>query len=269
MVELLTTTEINKLLPAGASVQKMIDVVTRKEFNVCFGGHRGDHYDVTPQTEADARIMEQIVGRTVLNVWRPARPTILHIGKRKIAWGQCYYMHHIRIGGGNPGSKYPSRNEAGPPWNTGGHACGYACNSIGGAGDAPNAACSKESNDFAMLIRNGKNGGQARAAAHEAFILGNIMEEDDEMGILLDAVRARPGCKNATVEDIAKILGYSIANSKVPGGDTEEELGQAISAGIFNGKEAGMPMPRWQGALMSLRAASNIKDNASTVRGED
>ena len=83
------------------------------------------------------------------------------------------YMHHIRIGGGNPGPKYPSVSENGPPWKYGGHVCSYLHSSVGGAGDTPNPACSAAANTRAMEIQKGARGGQARAAAFEAYFLGN------------------------------------------------------------------------------------------------
>ena len=173
-VELLTNAEVNKIVKVGS--HRAIDMATRREFNVCFGGARNDHYDVTPTTEADVMIMEQIIGRSSLDTWRPSRPTVVVMGDRMVSFGLCYFMHHIRIGGGNPGPRYISRNEAGPPWSTdprGGHVCCYASNSVGGGGDAPNAACSAEANAHARQIHNGGQGGQARAACYEAYILGN------------------------------------------------------------------------------------------------
>jgi len=171
MVELLTNAEVNKIVKV--SPYKAMDAVTRREFNICFGGARNDHYDVTPANPNDAAIMEQILGKADLRTWRPARPTLIWMQNRIVAFGLCYYMHHIRIGGGNPGTKYPSKNESGPPWSFGGHSCCYASNSVGGAGDAPNAACGAEANAHARLLHNGTRGGQARAACYEAYILGN------------------------------------------------------------------------------------------------
>ena len=179
-VELLTNAQFNQLVKFRAF--PIIDIVTGRKFNLCFAGARNDHYDVTPQTEADAMALEQIAGRVDLNLWR-ARPVVIVIDDRMIAAGLCTFMHHIRMGGGNPGVKYPSRNEAGPPWNRGGHMCLYLSNSVGGAGNAPNAACSAEANTYAKLVQNGARGGQARAACYEAYILGNLIEgeEDEEM----------------------------------------------------------------------------------------
>ena len=176
-VELLTNSQFNQLVKSKAF--PIIDVVTGRKFNLCFTGARNDHYDVTPQQEADAKTMEQILGRADLNQWR-ARPVIILAGDRMVAAGLCQFMHHIRMGGGNPGAKYPSRNEAGPPWNRGGHMCLYLSNSVGGAGNAPNAACSPEANTHAQLIQNGARGGQARAACYEAYILGNLVAEEEE-----------------------------------------------------------------------------------------
>ena len=173
-VELLTNAEFNRIITAGS--HKIIDIPTMREYHLSFGGARNDHYDVTPTAEADATIMEQIINRVDLNLWRSARPVIIAIKDRLIAAGLTNFMHHMRIGGGNPGPKYPSllppndRNSSG--WIRGGHCCLYLSNSIGGAGNAPNAAVSAEANRRASLLRNGGEGGQARAAAFEAYFLG-------------------------------------------------------------------------------------------------
>ena len=175
--ELLTNAQFNQIVKAGP--YQVIDAVTGKKYSVCFGGPRNDHYDVTPERESDARTMEQILGRADLNLWRPARPVHIVAGARLIAAGICGFMHHIRIGGGNPGPKYPSRSQAGPPWDRGGHVCLYLSDSVGGGGDAPNAACSPEANAHAGKIHGGGRGGQARAACYEAYLLGKAGEEEE------------------------------------------------------------------------------------------
>lgn len=148
-----------------------VDAVTERRFMVAFGGTRNDHYDVTPLTENDARIMEQISGSSDLRQWR-ARPTYVLIDGIWVALGLCYFMHHIFIGSGRPTPRYRSLNESGPPWTIrGGHCCAYVINSVGGAGNTPNAAVSPEANRLAAQIQSGGRGGQARAAAFEAEII--------------------------------------------------------------------------------------------------
>ena len=81
-------TEFNRILPNRAITVKYWDAPTRRSCNLSFGGHRGDHYDVTPTTPQDAEILEMILGfaadgkwgrRIDLGQWR-ARPGFVHIG---------------------------------------------------------------------------------------------------------------------------------------------------------------------------------------------
>ena len=170
-VELLTTKELGEIVGTGARM--VIDAITERTFFVCFAGARGDHYDVTPATESDAHIMEEIFNphKPDINATWRARPTVLVVDERHIAFGLCWFAHHIFIGGGKPTPRYKSYNEQ-PPWTRGGgHYCGYVINSVGGAGDAPNPAMSAEANAYARRVQEGKKGGQARAACYEAYLL--------------------------------------------------------------------------------------------------
>ena len=205
-VELLSNTQFNAMIKAGPF--QITDIVTGKSYKMCFGGARNDHYDITPQTEADTKIFESIAGGD-LRKWRHARPSFVTVGNRRIAIGICMYMHHIRIGGGNPGPKYPSVSESGPPWKYGGHVCSYLPTSIGGAGDAPNPACSAAANARAMEVQKGAKGGQARAAAFEAYILGNIGKT------LAGPVLMRGMMNNVDVKEAQQLLNNHGANPKL------------------------------------------------------
>jgi len=170
-VELLTNAQFASLLGTGRRSVPVIDIITGIEFNLCFSGARTDHYDVTPATPEDMEKM-QIANGGSLN-W-VARPVALKINNRMIAGGLNTFMHHIRIGGGNPGENFPSRNENGPPWTRwGGHCCLYLSDSTGGAGDIDslNRHARPEANRLANTPK--ARGRQARAACHEAFFLGN------------------------------------------------------------------------------------------------
>ena len=264
-VELLSNAEFNQLIKWGR--YRAIDVVTRKEFTLCFAGSRNDHYDVTPATEYDARVMESIIGQRYLLFWRNARPTVIDAGGRLVAFGLCYFMHHIRIGEGNPGPDYPSiTTEKAPPWTRGGHCCGYVSTSVGGGGNAPNPACSDASNAFARRLHNGGQGGQARAACYEAYILGNVLYEEWLEMNLLSEVRKFRGCEKATISDIAKIIGYQLQNSRVPAGKVEKEFEEAVKAGVSDGVDPGMPAARWQVALMAYRVIRLVIDTMKKVQ---
>lgn len=195
--ELLTNVQFNALQPVGS--YPAYDIVSGLDYNVSFGGPRTDHYDITPTTEKDALILERTIGGIPLRKWRHARPTLVTHppSSRIICFGFAMYMHHIHIGGGRPGPKYLSFSEAGPPWSPingkpplpvvgGGHICGYLRDSTGGAGDAPNPACRAEANALAMVLLGGKRGGQARAAAYEAYYL---CAEEIEGGLTVDQYR--------------------------------------------------------------------------------
>ena len=171
-VELLTNAQFNQIIRSGSF--RCVDVLARQVYNISFAGARNDHYDVTHTTSNDATIAERILGRVDLDVWR-ARSVVIIVGNRFVAMGLCQFMHAARMGGANPGAKYPSLSNTRPPtgWARGGHECGYVSNSVGGAGNAPNAAMSAESNAFARQVQNGERGGQARAACYEAFLRGN------------------------------------------------------------------------------------------------
>jgi len=176
-VHRMTPTEINRLIPNRAASYLGVDVASRRTFREMFGGHRTDHFDTTPATPTDAAIAEAIIRSDFLRQWL-ARPTVFWLVDRWVAFGLCYRMHHIRIGGGNPGAKYPSLNDAvarnpDGTWKDGGHRCNYPVSGVGGAGRAPNNSVGAEANRLARLLRNGEDGGQARAAAEQAFISGN------------------------------------------------------------------------------------------------
>jgi len=171
-VELLNNAQFGAAIGSGNSSYRCRDVLTGIEFNLSFAGARSDHYDVTPTTEHDANEMVRSIGG-IDNMGSQgwvARPVIIYVGPRLIAAGLNTFMHHIRIGRSNPGSRFPSLNEQ-PPWTRwGGHCCLYVSNSIGGAGNenSTNIHARAEANERANTPRG--RGRQARAACHEAFM---------------------------------------------------------------------------------------------------
>ena len=170
-VQLVTNARFNQVIRAGAFL--CIDVATERRVMMAFSGTRNDHYDITPLTENDAIILQSIFGSPDLTIWR-ARAFVVVIDGVMYAIGICGRMHHIFIGSGRPTPRYRSIKESGPPWTLrGGHVCAYVSNSVGGAGNAPNAAMSADANAFARQIQSGQRGGQARAACYQAFITGN------------------------------------------------------------------------------------------------
>lgn len=209
-IELLTNAQFGAILGSGNKSLQVEDLLTGITYNVSFAGPRGDHYDVTPTTPADIEKMQKANSG---NLDWVARPVAVKIGNRRIAAGQNTFMHHIRIGGGNPGPNFPSRNENGPPWTKwGGHCCLYFSNSVGGAGgeDSTNRHARAEANQRANTPR--ARGRQARAACHEAHIRGGAspapsptpVEVNYQVEVISGPVNIRkgPGTNHAAVGQV-------------------------------------------------------------------
>ena len=249
-VELLTNVQFNALKPVGS--YPAYDIVSGLDYFVSFAGARSDHYDITPTTENDALIFERAIGGIPLRKWRHARPTLVTHPPtgRFVCFGFAMFMHHIHIGSGRPGPRYLSFNEVGPPWSPingkpplpavgGGHICGYLCDSTGGAGDAPNPACRAEANALAMELLGGKRGGQARAAAYEAYYLwhdefegGLTVGEYKELSERLDTVEKKLGALERRVAPVYK----TIKDVKAKWGDEGDEIvSDALKRGIIEG----------------------------------
>jgi hypothetical protein len=135
-----------------------------------FGGHRDDHFDMTPTTPDDTRIMLRANGG--LQNWMAIPVEIELPDGRWVVAGCNTRMHGSRQGGGNPGVGFPSRSDLiqlqSKPgtWDIGGHVCVYLINSTGGAGESANRHARAEAN---RLAENGTRGRNSRAAAYEAW----------------------------------------------------------------------------------------------------
>ena len=166
--ELVTNTQMNTILGNTFTSRQCFHAATGVEFWLTMAGPRGDHFDVSPTTEADAKILENLIKRVDLNRWT-AEGIIVIVGNRAIAAGLSLFMHGSRMGRANPGAKYPSLSNTRPAagWGRGGHMCLYVSNSTGGAGDNNNPLVSAASNNAAGTAR----GRQARAACFEANLL--------------------------------------------------------------------------------------------------
>jgi len=166
-IRLCTNAEFAQLLGSKRSIP-CHDILSGISWMESFSGARSDHYDTTPTTPDDMAKLEKAVKQ---NLGWPARPTWYEPQPNiYVPAGSCTFMHHIRIGGGNPGPKYPSRNEQ-PPWTRwGGHRCNYFRNSIGGAGNGNNIHSRAEANTRAGTPSG--NGKQGRAACWEAYFRG-------------------------------------------------------------------------------------------------
>jgi len=171
----LTNQQFNALIPNRSNVLRCRAVQNDIEFNLSFAGHRFDHYDVTPTTPTDMQNMQR-ANNGRLN-WM-AIPIVIFVGDRWISGGIHTFMHGSRMGGGNPGSGFPSRSNT-PPFTTpnGGHVCLYLSNSVGGTTSATTLPAAWNTN--ARQLANDRagtpnsRGRRSRAACHEAYLRGN------------------------------------------------------------------------------------------------
>ena len=118
--------------------------------------------------------------------------------------------------------------------------CLYLSNSVGGAGNAPNAACSPEANRRAMQLHNGGMGGQARAAAFEAYLLrekvSKILNAKTELALHNDTSAASPSLM-FKVGDIVQFTGGGVYTySGAPAPKFTRGKSVCVVTQIFNGK---------------------------------
>ena len=82
------------------------------------------------------------------------------------------------------------------------------------------------------------------------------IKEKSDMAIM-EEIRKIQGLQNTTDKEVAEILAYILKNKNVPTAPaTKAEFDKAVSRGISDGSSPGMPMARWQGAIMTHRATS-------------
>ena len=197
-LENVNNTQFNTVLGNVFTSRQCFHAATGIEFWLTMAGPRGDHFDVTPTTEADAKILEKLINRVDLNRWT-AEPIIVIVNGKAYPAGLALFMHAARMGKANPGAKYPSMSNTMPAsgWPRGGHLCLYVLNSTGGAGDGNNPLVSSASNTAAGTAR----GRQARAAAHEALLLSRTRP------IVLDRINS---VLFPTSPPIAGIIQYTV-----------------------------------------------------------
>ena len=152
----LTTKQV-AAIETGRKAKKIVDLQTKKAFNVSWDACATYHSDCTPMTPEDTTIFKQIRNPNKspddpswadINSWSwTGRPAAIQLKDGK--WVACGYHQrpHAAIMGGNPGWPFKSESntplavkENGSQWRLGGHFCLYYGDSPGGTKDCNRAA---------------------------------------------------------------------------------------------------------------------------------
>lgn len=152
----LTTAQV-AAIETGRKQKKIVDLQTKKAFNVSWDACATYHSDCTPMTPDDTTIFKQIRDPNKsaddpswadINSWSwTGRPAAIQLQDGK--WVACGYHQrpHAAIMGGNPGWPFKSESntplsvpENGSKWRLGGHFCLYYGDSPGGTEDCNRAA---------------------------------------------------------------------------------------------------------------------------------
>ncbi len=156
----LTTKQVAKA-DTGRKTKTIIDLTTKKAFNVSWDSSPGYHSDCTPMTVADTTVFKSIRNPNVAadnktywgnkNNWSwDARPAAIQLKDGR--WVACGYHQrpHAAIMGGNPGHPFTNQSNTRPKggWALGGHFCLYYGDSPGGTPKCNDAA--KKARDMSL-----------------------------------------------------------------------------------------------------------------------
>lgn len=155
----LTTKQVAKA-DTGRKTKKIVDLQTKKAFNVSWDSAPGYHSDCTPMTSADTTIFKSIRDPSKsaddpswknTSSWSwTGRPAAIQLKDGR--WVACGYHQrpHAAIMGGNPGSPFQNQSNTRPStgWAMGGHFCLYYGDSPGGTQDCNRAA--KDAKDMSL-----------------------------------------------------------------------------------------------------------------------
>ncbi len=160
----LTTKQV-AAIETGRKAKKIVDLKTKKAFNVSWDACATYHSDCTPMTPQDTTIFKQIRNPSKapddpswadIYSWSwDGRPAAIQLQDGK--WVACGYHQrpHAAIMGGNPGWPFKSESntplsvkENGSKWRLGGHFCLYYGDSPGGTEDCNRAA--KEAKNMSL-----------------------------------------------------------------------------------------------------------------------
>ena len=148
----LTTKQVAKA-DTGRKTKTIVDLTTKKAFNVSWDSSPGYHSDCTPMTVADTTVFKSIRNPNVAadnkSYWSKtsswswdARPAAIQLKDGR--WVACGYHQrpHAAIMGGNPGHPFTNQSNTRPKggWALGGHFCLYYGDSPGGTPKCNDAA---------------------------------------------------------------------------------------------------------------------------------
>ena len=148
----LTTKQVAKA-DTGRKTKTIVDLTTKKAFNVSWDSSAGYHSDCTPMTSADTTVFKSIRNPNVSadnkSYWSKtsswswdARPAAIQLKDGR--WVACGYHQrpHAAIMGGNPGHPFTNQSNTRPAggWALGGHFCLYYGDSPGGTPKCNDAA---------------------------------------------------------------------------------------------------------------------------------
>ena len=145
----------------GRKTKQVIDLTTKKAFNVSWDSSPNYHSDCTPMTPQDTTVFKSIRNPNVSaddkNYWGQisswswnARPAAIQL--KDGTWVACGYHQrpHAAIMGGNPGHPFSNQSNTKPAggWPLGGHFCLYYGDSPGGTPKCNDAA--KQAKDMSL-----------------------------------------------------------------------------------------------------------------------
>lgn len=144
----------------GRQTKQIVDLQTKKAFNVSWDSAPGYHSDCTPMTEADTTVFKSIrdpskpaddPSWTKTSSWSwTGRPAAIQLKDGR--WVACGFHQrpHAAIMGGKPGSPFQNQSNTRPStgWAMGGHFCLYYGDSPGGTQDCNRAA--KDAKDMSL-----------------------------------------------------------------------------------------------------------------------
>lgn len=150
-IQLMSTREVARR-ETGRKSKKVVDLTTKKTFNVSWDSSPGYHTDFTPMAVSDTTVIKSFLSSkspTDKAYWGNkdnwswnARPAAIQL--KDGTWVACGYhtRPHAAIMGGNPGHPFTNQSNTRPSggWALGGHMCMYYGDSPGGTPKCNDAA---------------------------------------------------------------------------------------------------------------------------------
>jgi hypothetical protein len=267
----------NQVADIGLSGNAEItDMLTRVNYVIRISVSRNYHHsDFQPRSRADAEAMLRASGGKWS--WEP-RPVIMRWGKNTTVGAIHSYPHSINLFGQwafditsdsilrNAGV---SGNNGG--WAVGSHFCLHYIDSI----RIREVEHRNPPTDWWRRMFNAANHAFELANATTNTVSNTVNDKNNERTViakgedimLMELIRQQPGCKDVTINDVASLLGYQVAQmNRGVHTSIAKDLELATEWKITNGTNPGLPVTRAEAAVMALRASSNIKDCAPIIK---